>query len=277
MPFTISSRLVPNRPAVPSNVQSSASSSPNVVTSPPLNESIARRYFATNVVESAATRMPTLCCDRQRTVRRADLRQPSSNSDGPATTAHVDQRCRDGTGRVLVEDMATRWRSGHDAAVDRPDEIAVAVMCARDACERLVGLIGDGTGWANERADPELALITITKDDDRGHATWVRHAALDLLMAARAVLAPFPDEASGADDTGEPETVTAGSSSASGSTTADGRRPRRDASPMHGAVAASGPALDVDGDEGTSSVVATYRHSDDRRRGPFLCPFDRIA
>jgi len=24
-------------------------------------------------------------------------------------------------------------------------------------------------------------------------------------------------------------------------------------------------------------VVATYRRFDDRRRGPFLCPFDRIA
>jgi hypothetical protein len=85
-----------------------------------------------------------------------------------------------------------------------PDEIAeMALACARDAVDRLVDLIGTGEPWADRLAEPELALAELTRRDQDTRSqreTWEGHAALELVFAARTVLAPYPE----ADDDGTP-------------------------------------------------------------------------
>jgi hypothetical protein len=89
--------------------------------------------------------------------------------------------------------------------VPLPQDVAeLALICARDAVSRLVVLIGSDLPWADGGAAPETALIELTRRDEADHtdrASWEGHAALDLLMAARTVLAPvgdaFDEEAAG--------------------------------------------------------------------------------
>jgi len=79
-----------------------------------------------------------------------------------------------------------------------PDDVAqIALTCARDAVNRLIALVGSPEPWTDDRAEPELALITLTRRDENNQSkreVWEGHAALDLLMAAREVLAPVRAE-----------------------------------------------------------------------------------
>ena len=79
-----------------------------------------------------------------------------------------------------------------------PEEVAqLAYVCAREAVDRLVELVGSSEPWADGRAQPERALITLMRtDEDTQTKLEVRtgHAALALLMAASAVLDPHDGE-----------------------------------------------------------------------------------
>jgi hypothetical protein len=69
----------------------------------------------------------------------------------------------------------------------------LALTCARDSVDRLIALIGSAEPWAEGLAAPELALIELTRRDEDNQprrAVLEGFAALDLLMAAREVLAP---------------------------------------------------------------------------------------
>jgi hypothetical protein len=90
-----------------------------------------------------------------------------------------------------------RPRPARSAPMPTPEEIAqLAMTCARDALDRLVGLIGSGAPWDGDSAAPEKALIEMTRareTDQADRSSWEGHAALDLLMGARLVLAPADD------------------------------------------------------------------------------------
>jgi hypothetical protein len=63
--------------------------------------------------------------------------------------------------------------------------------------DRLVALIGTDAPWADGGGRPEIALIELTRADERTHTdrvTWEQDAALSLLIGARNILAPFDDD-----------------------------------------------------------------------------------
>jgi hypothetical protein len=91
----------------------------------------------------------------------------------------------------VVQDTST---VDHHVCMPTADEVAtLALHCAQEASARLVELIGSSAPWADGRAAPELALISLTRSTeatDSQSEAFEGHAALDLLMAAREVLAP---------------------------------------------------------------------------------------